>query len=171
VSTPEDLKNLLIRSPENEANVLTINAMGAKATTIPFTELFMALMTGVVDGQENPIARIYSMKFYEVQKYISLTNHVIESSALLMNEQSFNRIPEQYKEIFFEECDKWSKETTQIYEEQTEKNLEDLKEAGMIIIEPDRKAFRERVLSILQPYYYKTFGKELYEEILQAGEK
>jgi tripartite ATP-independent transporter DctP family solute receptor len=170
VKTPKDLENILIRSPQAECNYETIKAMGATVTSIPFTELFMALMTGIVEGQENSASLFYANKFYEVQKYIILTDHIIESAVLVINEKSFNKIPDQYKEIFLEEGIRWGEELNQLIAEMEKEVLAELQKKGIIVIEPDRKAFKEQALQNLQPFYYKTLGKELYEEIREAAE-
>lgn len=76
ITKPEDLKGLKMRTPPIEAILQTMTAIGANPTPIPFPELYMALKTGVVDGQENPFVNIYTGKFHEVQKYLTECNYI-----------------------------------------------------------------------------------------------
>jgi C4-dicarboxylate-binding protein DctP len=71
IKTPADMKGLKIRTPNMQSIIECMKALGANPVTIPYADLYMALKTGVVDGQENPLANIGDMKFYEVQKYMT----------------------------------------------------------------------------------------------------
>ncbi len=92
ITKPEDLKGLKIRTPLDPATVDMFKAMGASPQQINWGETYLALQSGVVDAQENPLANIYAGKLYEVQKYISFTNHKYEPTALVMSAPSFNRL-------------------------------------------------------------------------------
>jgi TRAP-type transport system periplasmic protein len=102
ITKPEDLKGLKIRTPLDPATVDMFKAMGANPQQINWGEVYLALQSGVVDGQENPLANIYAGKLYEVQKYISFTNHKYEPTALIMSAPSFNRLPEGDRKLFRE---------------------------------------------------------------------
>ena len=95
---PEALKGLKIRTPPTKLRIRIFNAYGAAATPLPFPELFMAMQTGVVDGQENPLPYAYDMSFYEVQKYCSLSNHVYSPLYVLINENFYQSLPKNLRD-------------------------------------------------------------------------
>ncbi|MFC7399309.1 TRAP transporter substrate-binding protein [Chelatococcus sp. GCM10030263] len=92
IHTPEDFKGLKIRTPLDAATVDMFSAMGANPQQISWGEVYLALQSGVVDGQENPLANIYAAKLYEVQKYISFTNHKYEPTGLIMSTAAWRRL-------------------------------------------------------------------------------
>ena len=84
IKTPEDLKGLKIRVPQSKVNMDGLAAMGATPVAMAFPEIYSALQQKVIDGQENPVEMIKAMSFFEVQKYLSLTNHVWSSATLVV---------------------------------------------------------------------------------------
>lgn len=92
IKTPADLQGLKMRTPPLENILRTMKAFGASATPIPYPELYMALKTGVVDGQENPYVNIYSEKFYEVQKYVTEVNYIYIASPFIVNLDWWNAL-------------------------------------------------------------------------------
>ena len=92
ITKPEDLKGLKIRVPPNKIRVAAIKAMGAAATPIPWKELCTALQQRVVDGQENPTNAIVSLSMWEVQKFVSLSNHVFTPTYLLVNQRFYQSL-------------------------------------------------------------------------------
>ncbi len=92
IKSPADLEGLKMRTPPLENILRTMQAFGASATPIPYPELYMALKTGVVDGQENPYVNIYSEKFYEVQKYVTEVNYIYIASPFLVNLDWWNSL-------------------------------------------------------------------------------
>lgn len=99
VSKPSQLAGMKIRTMENSIHLAAWKALGANPTPMAFTELFTALQQGTVDGQENPIGLIDSNKFYEVQKYITLTEHVYTPYCVLMNLDRWNSLTEKQQNI------------------------------------------------------------------------
>lgn len=94
ITKPEDFKGLKIRTPLDTATVDMFSAMGATPQQISWGEVYLALQSGVVDGQENPLANIYSGKLYEVQKFVSFTNHKYEATCLLVSAATWKRLSE-----------------------------------------------------------------------------
>ncbi|MCF8091904.1 MAG: TRAP transporter substrate-binding protein [Desulfotignum sp.] len=94
-----DMKGLKIRTMEAPVHVSAFKAMGASPTPMPFGELYTAMQTGVVDGEENPPSLFYAMKFYEVQKYFSLTRHVYLAGLTLINKPFFDSLPADVQDI------------------------------------------------------------------------
>ena len=99
INKPEDFKGLRIRTPLDPVTVETFSALGATPQQINWGEVYLALQTGVVDGQENPLANIHAAKLYEVQKFLSFTNHKYEPTALLMSTAAWGRLSDADKKI------------------------------------------------------------------------
>jgi tripartite ATP-independent transporter DctP family solute receptor len=90
---PDDLKGIKLRVPGGIWRVKMFQAYGANPSPMPFSEVYSALQSGVMDGQENPFSQIYSAKFQEVQKFLSLTGHVYTPAYLIVSEQFWSRLP------------------------------------------------------------------------------
>lgn len=140
---PADMEGLQIRvqpSPVWEAHM---KALDANPTPVDFNELYSALDQGVVNGQENPLPTIESMRFYEVQKYVSLTGHTYNPAITLMNLDTWNKLSEDHQ-IAIDEA---VKETTEYHREMLAEKEEEiiklLEENGVTITDPNRDAFRE----------------------------
>ncbi len=97
INSIEDVKGLKIRSLPTPVHIAFFKALGAAPTPLDFSELFEALRTGVVDAQENPPSMTYTAKFYEVQKFYSLTGHVNEVGTFLMSKAFFDKLPTDLK--------------------------------------------------------------------------
>ena len=102
INVPADLKGLKIRTPPDAVTIDIMQALGAEAQQIKFSELYVALQQGVVDGQENPLMNIYSSKLYEVQKYISFTAHKYEMTPFVMSKRSYDKMSEADRKIIRE---------------------------------------------------------------------
>ena len=99
ITKPDDFKGLKIRTPLDAATVDTFSALGATPQQISFGEVYLALQSGVVDGQENPLANIYTAKFYEVQKFLTFTNHKYEVTGLVMSTAAWGRLSEDNRKL------------------------------------------------------------------------
>jgi len=102
VHSPEDLKGLRIRSMSTPIHLKTFEALGAKSTTIAWQELYGALQTGVIDGQHNPISGIIAGKIYEVQKYLTFTNHFYGIMPVIVNDEWLKSLSELDRNIFWD---------------------------------------------------------------------
>ncbi len=100
INGPEDVAGLKIRTPGIETIVKTFQTLGANPTSIPYGEVYMALKTGVVDGQENPPSNVVVMKFYEAQKYMSLVNYQIHPDPFVVNLAWYQALPGDLKAVF-----------------------------------------------------------------------
>jgi len=94
---PDDLKGLKMRTPPDTVTVDIMQSLGAEAQQIKFSELYVALQQGVVDGQENPLVNVQAGKLYEVQKYISLTGHKYELTPFLIGKRAWDRLSDADK--------------------------------------------------------------------------
>lgn len=156
VTTPEDLKGQKIRTPSGFVFVDTFNGYGASATPMSFGELYSALQLKTVDGQENPVAHVLTQKFFEVQKYLSLTGHIHVSEPLLMSKVIFEGLSAEQQRILDEaakEVAVWMRHEVQSLEAS---QLEELK--GKIDVNrPDRHAFEVASEAIYEKHA-ATFG-------------
>ncbi|NYF23703.1 TRAP transporter substrate-binding protein [Sporosarcina sp. JAI121] len=153
-----DLKGLKLRTQENQIQIDTINAFKASATPIPFSELFLSAQQGIVDGQGNSLAVLIPQKYYEVHKYLTVTNHMYSAGMILMNNDKFSGYPEDTQQILLEaakEAGAYERE----YVQQLEKEFKEIAvKNGMEIIEDtDLEPFKEAVQPIYQKYE-KKFG-------------
>lgn len=156
INTPEDLKGIKLRVPEGKWRVKMFQAYGANPSPMKFSEVFTALQTGVMDGQENPFTQIYSAKFQEVQKYLSLSGHVYTPAYVTVGKKKWDSLPADVRKIL----EDTARETQAFVYETAAKAetdlLEKLKAAGMQVNTPDKDAFIAASKSV-----YEEFGKEV----------
>ncbi len=141
INVPADLQGIKLRTPKGAWRVKMFKAYGANPTPMSFSEVFTALKTGVIDGQENPFAQIYSAKFQEVQKYLSLSGHVYTPAYVTVGKRRWESLPADVRQVLEETA-----KETQAYVYETAAKLETdlldkLKAGGMIVNEPDKPAF------------------------------
>ncbi len=142
VKTPDDMKGLKIRVQESKIWIEFMKSLGAVATPIPFGELYTALQQKVVDGQENPVATIYSMKFYEVQKYLSLTGHTYEPALVVANPKWFNGLDPKHQAILKEAAMEAAAFQRQKLADLDRERFDVIRKAGVEVEEnPDKAAF------------------------------
>ena len=144
IKTPADMKGLKIRVQESKSWMELIKMLGGIPTPIAFGELYSALQQKVVDGQENPIATIYSMKFYEVQKYMSLDGHTYEAAAVLANPKWFKSLSPAHQKIITTAAIDAARFQRDKLASLDKERLAVIRKAGVKIEEkPDLKAFAE----------------------------
>jgi TRAP-type transport system periplasmic protein len=159
VITPDDLSGLLIRTPENMAQIETMRVLGAKPTPMSFSDLYTALVQGVVDGQENPLQNIWNGRFYEAQKYLTMTRHIYNSVYIVAAREFWLSLPEQDKEIFLEclnESTIWQLDYMITRDEELVLLMQ---QEGMEITFPDTKAFEEATRATYE-IVFKQLGPE-----------
>jgi tripartite ATP-independent transporter DctP family solute receptor len=156
IVVPADLKGIKLRVPEGKWRVRMFQEYGANPSPMSFKEVFTALQTGVMDGQENPFTQIYSAKFQEVQKFISLSGHVYTPAYLTAGSKKWATLPADVRKIL----EDTAKETQAFVYETAAKGdrelLEKITAAGTKANEVDKKAFVEASREI-----YKDFGTEV----------
>ncbi|QQP87607.1 TRAP transporter substrate-binding protein [Skermanella sp. TT6] len=151
IQKPEDLAGIKVRTPPDPITVDIFQALGANPTPLPFSELYIALQQGVVDGQENPLMNIYSSKLHEVQKFISLTGHKYESTPLFASAVVFNTLPKADQQAVRDaaaEAGKLNRELSRKADSELRAKME---EAGVKFNEVDTAPFAAKV----QPVYDK----------------
>jgi TRAP-type transport system periplasmic protein len=156
IKVPADLKGIKLRVPEGKWRVKMFQAYGANPSPMKFSELFTALQTGVMDGQENPLTQIYSAKLQEVQKYLSMSGHVYTPAYLTVGTKRWNELPPDVRRVLEETA----KETQAFVYQAAAKDDTDLlgklKAAGMQVNDVDQDAF----VAASKPIY-EEFGKEV----------
>ena len=165
IKEPADLKGMLIRGPDQPIYLEAIRAMGATPTPVAFSDLYMALRQGVVDGQENPIPTIYSYKYYEAQKYLMLTGHMIRTITVGTNAAWYDGLPADVKQLFATAMAESEKFNNDLVHQQEKELLEKLKGLGMTVVQPDVEAFRRAAKDVPKKFEDK-WGKGLYERIV-----
>ena len=156
INVPDDLKGIKLRVPEGKWRVKMFQAYGANPSPMKFSEVFTALQTGVMDGQENPFTQIYSAKFQEVQKFLTLTGHVYTPAYLTAGTKKWASLPTDVRKILEDTA-----KETQAYVHKTAaaedaELLGKLKAGGIQVNTPNKDAFIAASKSV-----YDEFGQEV----------
>ena len=151
VSKPEDMKGLKIRVPDAPAYLAFPKSLGANATPIAFAEVYLALQNNTVDAQENPLPTIEAKKFYEVQKNISLTGHIVDSLLTVVSGNLWNKLNAEDKKIFESVMQEAAEKTGREIIASETRLVEEFKKKGNNVITVDKNAFREAVLKNTKP--------------------
>jgi TRAP-type transport system periplasmic protein len=143
IVTPDDLKCFKIRVPGNPLWVSLFKTLGASPTPINFGELYAALQTHVVDGQENPLALIQSAKLYEVQKYVSLSGHIWDGHYIFANAIRWNALPEDVRTTITAALSDAATKQRQDILRFNEQAATEMQAAGVVFNKVDTKPFRD----------------------------
>lgn len=165
IYSPDDMKGLKLRTMNSPVHMASVRALGADAVPIPFGELYSALQQGVVDGQENPVANIHAMRFYEVQGYTILSRHFHDPSPTFISQKTWDKLNDEQKKIIKEAAIEARDYMRQIGIEQEASLIEELKQQGMEVIEltPEQiKAFQDATKDV-----YKQFESQIGTEYLE----
>lgn len=149
VETPADMEGMLIRTPENPVIMATMAALGANPQPLSFSELYQALQQKTYDAQENPIPVIYNNNLFEVQEYLSVTNHIYSGMCFTIAESTWNKLSEEQQAIVEEAAKASAEYDRELNKEQTESLVASLEEKGMKINYPELDAFAEATASVL----------------------
>lgn len=165
VYTPDDLKGLKIRVPDQPISIAEFQAFGANPTPMAYGEVYLALQQNVVDGQENPLVQITTAKFYEVQKYLSSTGHVAQMINPCINEQFYQSLPEDLRALLTETVERYCIELSLESVESEQETLKQMEtEYGMEICEADKAAFQEKVKPVIEKFE-SEWGEGIYEQL------
>jgi tripartite ATP-independent transporter DctP family solute receptor len=170
INTPADLKGIKLRVPEGKWRVKMFQAYGANPSPMKFSEVFTALQTGVMDGQENPFAQIASAKFYEVQKYLSLTGHVYTPSYVAVGAKKWATLPADVRktlESTAKQTQAWVYEKAMRDEQEL---LAKMKTAGIQVNEANKDAFIKASKPVYDEYAKEVKGaKEVIDRAIALG--
>jgi tripartite ATP-independent transporter DctP family solute receptor len=169
IESIDDLKGLKLRAPERDYYVESLRALGANPTPMAFSEVYTALQTGVVDGQENPIETIYAAKFYEVQKGVALVDYIVKPAYVMISNSFYEGLSDEDKALF----EAAQAESRAVAEElipgQTEEFIAKMEEAGVTVTEPDRAPFREATAPVREKLGKEVWGEETYQKIVEMA--
>ena len=145
INTPDDLKGTKLRVPVSPLWTSMFAALGASPTSINFSEVYSALQTRIVDGQENPLSLIDSAKLYEVQKFCSMTNHMWDGYWLLSNKRAFDKLPKDIQDIVAREMNQGAMDERADLAKLNADNRGNLKTKGLTFNDVDTAPFREKL--------------------------
>ncbi|GEN24366.1 C4-dicarboxylate ABC transporter [Halomonas cupida] len=168
IETPEDLEGIKIRTPPDPVTVDIFEALGANPTPMNFSELYIALQQGVVDGQENPLMNIYSSKLHEVQDYISLTGHKYESTPLLMSKVVWDSLSPEDQQAVQEAAVEAGEFNRQASLEADENLRSAMEEEGVEFNDVDKTPFIEATQSVYDDW--RKQYPELVEMVVEAAQ-
>lgn len=170
INEPADMEGLKFRTPQRDYYVQTFEALGASPTPVDFGELYSAIETGIVDGQENPLETIVAGGFMEVQSNISLTNHMFKPAFITVNNEFFESLTEEEQQIFMDASQEANQVAAEQLQAEEEEMISDLEAQDVTITEPNIDAFREETQSVRDNLGTETWGEERYNRIIEMGE-
>lgn len=165
INTPEDLKGLKMRTMENPIHIEAYRQFGIQPTPMAFTEVYMALQQGTVDGQENPLTVIQSAKLDQVQKNLSLTGHVYSPAIILMNKAQWDRLSPADREAFLAAAREAVKANRARVDADEKKAVAELRAKGMVVVENVDKAKFQAALAPVYADFAKRFGQDNIDRI------
>jgi tripartite ATP-independent transporter DctP family solute receptor len=168
INTPEDLHGFKIRVPPSPISLSLFEGLGASPVTINIAELYTAMQTHVVDGQENPFGNIETQKFWQVQKYCSVTDHMWVGYWMVANGAFWSSLPANYQQIVVDAFDEQA-----VAQRQANMKLDSgleatLKQRGLIFAEPDKSLFQA---ALVKAGFYKTWKAKFSPAMWSALEQ
>lgn len=172
VQTPADLKGVSLRMPGSDAWQFLGRALGANPTPMAFTEVYTALQTGAVDGQDNPLPTVVDAKFYEVTKQIALTSHLVDWNFIAISAEVFNKLSAENQEALTQAAIAAADSGRAAQLGLEDELVSFLEEQGLAIYEPDVAAFREAVqAAYLESDYADAWPEGVLEAVNDLGSK
>lgn len=163
ITHPEDVKGMKIRTMENPIHQASFKTLGATPTPMAWSEVFVALQQGVIDGQENPLVIMYTTKLYEIQKYISLTGHFYSPAVCMISKQIFDSFPIEIQEAIIK-AEKEARDYERQFSAKLDEQLvESLKKEGVTIIEVDKEEWKNACTPV-----YDQFKSQINPKYLEA---
>ncbi|WP_296035507.1 sialic acid TRAP transporter substrate-binding protein SiaP [uncultured Agrobacterium sp.] len=150
-----DMNGVKMRVPDVPAYLAMPRACGANTTPIAFAEVYLALQNGTVDAQENPLTTIEAKKFFEVQKNIVLTGHIVDHLNTVISKSRWASLSDEDKKIFVDVMQEAATKTTKIIEEREVALVDDFKKRGLTVTEVDKADFEKNVLDKVK---FEDFG-------------
>jgi TRAP-type transport system periplasmic protein len=170
IRVPEDLRGIKLRVPKGKWRIKMFQAYGASPSAMGLSEVFVALQTGVMDGEENPLTQIYTSKFQEVQKYLSMTDHVYTPAYLVVSPRKWNALPADVRKVIEDAA----RDTQPFVYENGAKMDKDLlakfKEAGIQVNDADKAAFQKASKPVYDEFAKEVpNGKEMIDKAIALG--
>jgi len=166
VVTPEDAKGLKLRSTPNPYHLQAFRVLGMNPSPLPISELYSALETRAFDAQEHPIPVLWSSKFYEVQKFLTVTNHAYSPIVAAMNKGKFDGMPPAHQQAIVDSAREAAAYHRDLNMKEARTLIEGLKKAGMQVVEqPDLAPFRKIVYEPVRSAFVEKNGVDLIDAI------
>lgn len=165
INTPDDLKGQAIRTIGSPVTLESISAMGATPIAMAWGEVYNGIQSKAIDGCEAQNTSTYPSKIYEVCKYQSKTAHFQLMQALMVGESWYKSLPEDLQELLVKVANEVGKESAQLVLEEAARNEEDMKKAGLTVIEPDTSLFKAKVESAYEKLGFLELRNQVYDEI------
>lgn len=165
IESAADAAGLKLRCMENQVHMDAFAALGMDPTPMAWSEVFTALQQGVIDGQENPIAVIYSNKVYEAQKYLAITNHVYSPSLILFSKSVFEGLDPAYQTALLEAAQEAADYERSCCEDNESAQIEEMKGLGLEVTYPDVTEFQAAMAPVYEKYAAQ-FGQENIDAIV-----
>ena len=158
ITKVEDMKGLKMRTPPDAVLVDIMQALGADPQQIKFSELYVALQQGVVDGQENPLVNIQASKLYEVQKHLALTSHMFQMTPFLMSKRTWDKLSDADRKAVQEAAVEATAMQRRLSVEADEKLLAELKSKGVQVTTVDKNAFAKATAKVDDKWLTSPIG-------------
>lgn len=170
VRSPEDLAGLNVRAPDAPIYIANVEALGASPTPLAFEEVYLALQQGAIDGQENPVSIILSNKFNEVQNYLMLTAHQVQTVNIIISDKIWQSLSGEQQKALQGSLDFAADEVRRCITEDEETTLEELLGGQMQVIDDiDVEAFRKRAQKTLPEKFSDDWSEDLYQRVQEAS--
>lgn len=171
IKTPEDLKGKKLRIQSSKVLEAQMRALKAIPQVMPFSEVYQALQTGVVDGTENPISNFYTQKMQEVQKYMTLTDHGYLGYAVIVNKKFWNELPADIRTQLETAMKEATDYANKIAKQSNDKDLESVKASGkteVTALTAEQRAAFKKVLVPVHDKMASRIGKDTIEAVQKA---
>ncbi len=168
VKEPTEAKGMKIRTQENKIHLTAWKAAGINPVPMAWSEVYGALQQKTIDGQENPVAVIHSAKLNEVQKYLSMTQHVYSPAVLIVSAKKWQTIPQADQDMLLKTALEVAQFERKLGREAEEKQVAELTTRGMTVIKEVDKAAWQKAMQPAFDEFSKQFGKEKIDAILST---
>ncbi|WP_226628853.1 TRAP transporter substrate-binding protein [Alloyangia pacifica] len=170
INTIDDLSGLKLRAPERDYYVKSLSALGANPTPMAFAEVYTALQTGIVDGQENPIETIYAQKFHEVQEGVAMIDYIVKPAYVTISESFWQDLSDEDKALMVRANEESTKVIEEMLPQEQEKILAEMEAAGVTVTYPEKAPFIEATQSVRDELGTEVWGEEVYKQIAEIGQ-
>jgi tripartite ATP-independent transporter DctP family solute receptor len=164
---PDDLKGLKIRTMDTPIARAALDALGAATTPMAVADLYTAMQTGVVDGEENPYNTIYASKYYEVQKYLSDSAHQTMTVLLVTNDKWFQGLPKELQTLMVKTMQDAGNYQSDLQLKANAQNLKDLQDKGMIFTKVNKAEFVAKTKDVYKQFS-NLFSEDFYNQVKNA---
>ncbi len=167
MAEPSDIKGLRIRIMESPLFTAMFKAVGAIPVPIEWGEVFTALQQGAIDGLEIPLVSVVANKYYEVTKFVSLTNHVYNAAPIMVSKAKFDSLDPKLQQILLESARQGAQKSRDLCAQSEQRNVEFLRKNNVVVTKINQPAFQEKMAPVYSMFKEKI-GAELLEKTLRS---